>query len=136
MCFYCFYLSAFLRNKLIYIYAIHVWQWKKFFSSSCLLHYAILVLHIAYLKNPGPNSFSRTLLFLENQGKKIPGPLGGMGTLLIFFCPGIYRPVCCNVVGVDSDPTLGQQHCLTFTDELTKGPPSQYMAVIHRNYLL
>jgi len=42
---------------------------------------------------------------------------------------------CCDVAGANGDSTV-KQHCQTFIDNLTNDPPSQYMAVIHKNYLL
>ena len=43
--------------------------------------------------------------------------------------------ICCNAVGV-SDDLAPTHHHQTFIDNLTRDPPSQYMAVIHKNYLL
>ena len=40
------------------------------------------------------------------------------------------------VVGANGDSTDSQSRCQAAVDNLTNDPPSQYMAVIHKNYLL
>ena len=51
-------------------------------------------------------------------------------------CCSVNCPTCRNVVGsIGGGPTPAQRH-QTFIDNLTKDPPSQYMAVIQKNYLL
>jgi len=56
---------------------------------------------------------------------------GTYGCALVFLCS--IRPLCV-AVGAAGDKSAAQ-NC-HFVDNLTNEPPSRYMAVIHKNYLL